>query len=105
MARVLRERSRAGDVVVRWGGDEFLVLIPDPGPTSTTSLLALGERLAVAVSAAHPVAPWEDLRISVSIGISPAPRTRLPLTQLDAALSEVKKAGKGHAGLPPTLSE
>lgn len=104
VARVLRECSRVGDVVVRWGGDEFMVLIPDPGMTSAASLLALGERLAVAVAATHPEPPWDGLSISVSIGISPAPRTRLPLPQLDAALYEVKRDGKGHAGLPPALA-
>ncbi len=99
VARVMREQSRAGDVLIRWGGDEFLLLLPHPGAGTPGELLAMGERLAVAVGLAHPAPPWAHLALSVSIGVCPAPRTSLPVAQLDAALYGVKRARKGHAGL------
>jgi GGDEF domain-containing protein len=77
VARVLRDQSRPGDVLIRCGGDEFLLLLAHPGPWPPSELLAL----------------------SVSIGVCAGPRTQLPVAQLDAALYTVKRARKGHAGI------
>ena len=96
MASTLVEATRDGDVVVRWGGDEFLVLSPQMPPHAG---LAYAERLAAAVREGTPAAPWDGLRPSVSIGVGAARRTPLPLNRLDAALFEVKRVQKGHAAL------
>jgi diguanylate cyclase (GGDEF)-like protein len=101
VATTVRRHSGPGDVVVRWGGDEFLVLVADPSRANPAALLTMGERLATAVAGEHPAAPWEHLNLSVSVGVSQAVRTRLPLSELDAALYKVKCASKGHAGLAP----
>ncbi len=96
VADVLRAHSRPGDVVLRWGGDEFLVLAPDMDGTAG---LAWGQRLADAVRATSPAPPWEHLPLSVSVGVCATQRTTLPLDRLDQALYQVKRAGKGHAAL------
>lgn len=98
VAAALREHSRPGDVLVRWGGDEFLLLAPG---LDATAGLRFADRLARAVRAGHPLPPWQHLPMSASLGVSVTRRTPLPLAQLDAALYQVKRGGKGHAGLAP----
>ncbi|MBH9551508.1 GGDEF domain-containing protein [Inhella gelatinilytica] len=58
--------QREGDLLVRWGGEEFLALIPADDPAAAR---ACAERLRLAV-AAHPVAlPWgEVVQLTVSVG-------------------------------------
>jgi diguanylate cyclase (GGDEF)-like protein len=99
VATALRAHSRPADVLVRWGGDEFLLLAPG---LDADGGLRLGERLARAVRATHPAPPWQHLTLSVSLGVAAAKQTPLPFAQLDAALYRVKHSGKGHAGLART---
>ncbi len=96
VAQTLRDHTVEGDVIVRWGGDEFLVLIPEAGEADG---LQMAEGLADAVRRARPAPPFADLSLSVSIGACWTPRTTLPLPQLDAALYRVKSDGKGHAAM------
>lgn len=100
VAASLTTHCRPGDVVLRWGGDEFLVLAPD---LADQHGLTLGERLAQAVRTTRPAAPWDHLPVSVSIGVCGIRRTPLPLDRLDQALVLVKRSGKGRAGLAPAL--
>lgn len=96
VAASLRTHSRPGDVCIRWGGDEFLLLAPY---SDVRHGLAFAARLADAVRDSRAQAPWDELPLSVSIGVCPTDRTVLPFERLDAALYAVKLAGKGHAGL------
>jgi len=94
VADTLRVNTRPGDVVIRWGGDEILLLVPDLGQVDG---LGYATRLADAVRAARPTPPWDGLPVSVSIGACPTRRTPLPLDQLDQALWKAKRSGKGRA--------
>ena len=98
VASVLREQTRSGEVLVRWGGDEFLILVPGVGPQVA---LRFGERLVDAVQSSRLAAPWQGVSPSVSIGVCAARKTPLPLGQLSEALRGVKHAGKGAAALAP----
>lgn len=95
---ILRQRIRPGDIVVRWGGDEFLVLAP---VRTSEDAVGFAERLARIVASSHPDPPFEHLPLSVSVGVCTTRQTRLPLERLDAALRLVKQSGKGHAALAP----
>ena len=96
VAGVLRRMTRPDDVVVRWGGDEFLVLLPGADPEAG---LAVARRIVDAVRAATMPEPWATVPLSVSVGVSPANPASLPLTQLDKALYAVKAAGRDAAQL------
>ncbi len=62
-AGILRECCRQEDVVARWGGDEFTVLLPQTSPET-----AEGVRLRIEKRCAER--KWEPLPISVSTGLA-----------------------------------
>ena len=97
VAATLLEHTRPGDIVIRWGGDEFLVLVP----LTAEQGLPYGDRMSHAIAAGVVEDPWGHVKPSASIGISPARRTPLPMAALDAALYTVKQNGKGYAALAP----
>src|SRR5262249_3692556 len=60
VAALFSEEVRAGDVLARWGGEEFLVLLPSTGLEDATLVAArlrtaAEERLAVSASLDGPV--------------------------------------------------
>lgn len=63
----MRERVRRQDVVGRWGGEEFLVLLPD---TDLDGALAAAENLRQAVRSTGCRWAGEELSVTVTIGVS-----------------------------------
>ncbi len=98
IAATLRTNTRPGDVLIRWGGDEFLLLVPH---FTEAAGLNYGERLAQAIAGGQVDEPWSHVKPSASIGVSTAQQGHLPMGQLDAALYHVKHSQKGHAALAP----
>jgi diguanylate cyclase len=94
IADILRAHCRGQDVVVRFGGDEFVVLLP---ATSAQEAATVAERVRSAVLRE----PWDDvragLRVSVSVGVaaSDASADRV-LKDADAALYESKESGRNR---------
>jgi diguanylate cyclase (GGDEF)-like protein len=91
MAAILRAQSRAGDQLLRYGGDEFVVL-PLGGPDAAR---AVARRIHAAVLA-HPwgdLAP--DLAVTVSVGVGSADTDDL-LLSADRALLTAKRAGRNQ---------
>lgn len=78
-ARALAESLREYDMVGRWGGEEFLILLPTAGPEQA---LALAERCRQRLAALRvPAANGEVVPVSGSIGLATNP----PQRPLDAA--------------------
>lgn len=102
VARRLSHAVRAGDLVVRWGGEEFLVFAADVSPEQ---LAVLAERILQVVSS-EPVATGDGaLRVTVSVGFAhfPLPPARLALhweqavNWADMALYSAKSRGRNRA--------
>jgi diguanylate cyclase (GGDEF)-like protein len=92
IGEVVAAELRAVDVFGRWGGEEFVALLP--GIDAAEALLAAG-RVRDAV-AAHDFAATGGAPLTVSIGVAAsveAGRDEL-LAQADAALYEAKRAGR-----------
>lgn len=66
VARLLAETVRANDAVGRWGGEEFLALLPD---TELTAAAQVAQRLRLAVADAV-FEGSTPLRLSVTIGVA-----------------------------------
>ena len=98
LAQRLRQCTREADTVVRPGGDEFVLLLPDLSrPADAEPLL---ERLLHAASM-----PFDDeagqLRVSASIGVTFFPQTppvdgAMLLQQADHAMYAAKRAGRNR---------
>jgi diguanylate cyclase (GGDEF)-like protein len=92
VAERLRTAVRDTDVVARWGGDEFVVLLP--GIEDGTGVRAVAERIGSSL-AAKPVV--RDVSISAAIGAALFPRHGLELGELlsaaDIAMYSAKSAG------------
>jgi len=92
LAQACREHVRPGDIVGRYGGDEFTIVIP-----GATSLRAIQLATDLACQAARVLGrDGKPLAYSLSIGIAQfPPGADLPtlLTQADVAMYAAKRAG------------
>ncbi|MGH9590160.1 MAG: sensor domain-containing diguanylate cyclase [Terracidiphilus sp.] len=96
--RRLQELSRPSDECFRYGGDEFVILMPGPGPEPA---------LAQAISLHRALTDTEfqmknglKLRVSASVGLASAPVDGTSLHAIiraaDARMYAVKNGGRGH---------
>jgi diguanylate cyclase (GGDEF)-like protein len=109
---ILARQARAADVVTRYGGEEFLVAMPQ---TAIEQALVLCERVRSEAEAHpwHEIAP--GLRVTVSIGVTDSTRSGGLVglsTDADAALHRAKREGRnrvvafdGRAQEPPTRAD
>jgi diguanylate cyclase (GGDEF)-like protein len=104
IAGCLRASVRASDVVARYGGDEFVVLMPDTTPDEGR---VVATRAAEAVAAlAHQMADGTEVHVGCSVGLAHHPidgrSGRALLRAADAAMYAQKRSrGRGvRLGLP-----
>ncbi len=97
LADLLIAQVRPGDLVVRYGGEEFLLLLDGSSPESA---FHIADRLRELVTQAQIATPAGKLRYQVSIGVSNTNRSGYTLDQLildaDAALYKAKQEGRNR---------
>jgi len=89
---------RDGDVLVRYGGEEFLAVLP---AASSEDLRLVGERLRRAVEDASVTDGSQTIRVTTSLGAASYPNQNVEketeLVELaDAALYEAKETGRNR---------
>jgi diguanylate cyclase (GGDEF)-like protein len=95
-AAVIRGSARETDVVARFGGDEFAVVLPDTGGEGA---FAVGERVRDRI-AAHKFLARDglDIRLTASVGLATLPDAAASADELmaaaDKAMYAVKDSGK-----------
>ncbi|MCQ4965484.1 GGDEF domain-containing protein, partial [Bifidobacterium pseudocatenulatum] len=67
IANVLRKRLRSTDFIARFGGEEFVLLMPN---SSLADALAAGEVLRAAIEACPFHFKGEPVTITVSMGVA-----------------------------------
>lgn len=99
LVRMLSETSRRHDVVGRYGGEEFMLLLP---AADVEAARRVAERCRKTVETRPIAAEGQQLRITVSIGLAAAPAQGEPVTPghliaaADRALYEAKAAGRNR---------
>lgn len=99
VGQLLQRSCRAADLLARWGGEEFLLLLPD---TRQDEGLQLAERIRLAVSQLSVCHRGEPVLLTASLGLATlAPGRDLAalVGAADAALYAAKQAGRNRVAL------
>jgi diguanylate cyclase (GGDEF)-like protein len=101
-AEVLRDNVREIDVAVRWGGEEFAVILPG---TDSEGAAELAERIRIALAERTIVSSdGEPIRVTASFGVASSSRGMIAETLVEAAdeaLYRAKRSGKDRVCSEP----
>ncbi len=92
----LNKSVRQADTLARWGGEEFLVLLPDTGIDDATRLM---ERVRRSVDETQVFCGQHHHHVTVSIGVIEGAgdgQSQEAIKRADAALYEAKAAGRNR---------
>ncbi len=99
VAHVLGSAVRLGDAVVRWGGEEFLLVLPR---VDLQTAWNIAERARASVEASAATAAGVPIRVTLSVGVAEwrdgEPRDAL-IQRADEALYAAKERGRNRVEL------
>jgi diguanylate cyclase (GGDEF)-like protein/PAS domain S-box-containing protein len=96
VAETLRGAVRGGDILARWGGDEFTVLVEAPSPTD---LLDTAQRLSSLVAQSEVRLGQESRVVQISVGgtlATPEDSAATLFARADASLYRAKSSGRNR---------
>jgi len=98
VSRMFQQSIRSTDLAARYGGEEFAVMMPE---TELQDAITFAEKIRSLVEAAEVPTAAGPLRITVSIGVSTVPHTRIRtahevVVAADRALYRAKKNGRNQ---------
>jgi two-component system cell cycle response regulator len=99
----LKDTARPGDVPGRWGGEEFLVVLPDTGLTEAAGL---GELARERIAATPVPLGAEPLPVTVSVGVASGTADGWEglLRRADTGLYAAKEAGRDRVVAGPSTA-
>jgi diguanylate cyclase (GGDEF)-like protein len=97
-ASVFRKELRVYDTAARYGGDEFIAVIPG---ASLSEALAVAERIRGSVEQSRFFERMEDVKLTVSIGVAVYPSSGIEtledfIREADGALYRAKAGGRNR---------
>ncbi|WP_158842528.1 GGDEF domain-containing protein [Saccharothrix deserti] len=102
IAQLLRRECRAADLVARWAGDEFVVLLGDTGGSPLDVGPVVAERIRAAVDGHDWTMLGTTQRPTVSIGVAAGPAKLDKLfAAADMALYRAKRHGRNRVEVEP----
>ena len=91
LAKILRSTTRETDLIGRWGGEEFLIILPE---TNAAMAFRLAEKLRTAI-AAEPFATVDHVTASFGLAEAKDEQSLRQLLQVaDSALYQAKEQGR-----------
>ncbi len=105
LVQVIRQTMRAGDSVGRWGGEEFVIMLPH---TAADGALQFAQRLNQSFARSEIAHNGNTLHATVSIGIAEHQRgedIQTSIDRADTALYRAKEAGRNRVELAAAPAE
>lgn len=100
IARIIRERVRASDLVVRMGGEEFGILLRHCGPADAS---VIAEQIRTAVVSTPPVVEGTPMPVRLSGGVAGYPEHAIGMRELmlaaERALRQAKETGRDRVSV------
>jgi diguanylate cyclase (GGDEF)-like protein len=96
VARTLANNRRVGDVVGRWGGDEFVALLPQ---TDGPAAVHVAQRLRILVERSQTKWNGTILPVTISVGITtvrPGDNSETLLDRVDQLMYRSKQGGRNR---------
>ncbi|MDH5771724.1 MAG: sensor domain-containing diguanylate cyclase [Rhodospirillaceae bacterium] len=97
VAKLIKKSARTGDIVARWGGEEFIVFLPE---TDLTEAKSAAERICSGIAGIELKAKGQDISITASLGVACRDATTTSLESLiyhaDVYLYSAKDQGRNR---------
>ncbi len=102
LAQLLKAQSRSSDIVCRYGGEEFLMVLPD---MALDMACMRAESLRATIAATSTTSGLVTLRVTASFGVASFPVHGTTMDELlraaDSALYDAKRGGRNRVVMAP----